>query len=163
MLPEVLRPSQSYRHTVPVVVQSLSRVWLFATPWIAALRASLSITNSQNLLKLMSIELVMPSNHLILCRPLLLLSSIVPSIRVFPAIGHWLWISHGRSSLGHMSNQTDPQSPQPGRWGILIWLIHTTRPLEEVLSTNWLKLTESLAPEWTSFIKIQWLKELGFC
>ena len=111
----------------------------------------------------LSIGLVMPSNHLILCRPLLLLSSIFPSIRVFPAIGHWLWISHGRSSLGHMSNQTDPQSPQPGRWGILIWLIHTTRPLEEVLSTNWLKLTESLAPEWTSFIKIQWLEELGFC
>ena len=52
-------------------------------PWIAALQASLSITNSQNLLKLMSIELVMPSNHLILCRPLLLLPSVFPSIRVF--------------------------------------------------------------------------------
>ena len=64
-------------------VQSLSRVWLFATPWIAALQASLSITNSWSLLKLVSIELVMPSNHLILCRPLLLLPSIFPSIRVF--------------------------------------------------------------------------------
>ena len=66
-----------------VVVQLLSHVWLFATPWTAARQASLSITNSQSLLKLMSIELVMPSNHLILCRPLLLLPSTFPSIRVF--------------------------------------------------------------------------------
>ena len=63
-------------------VQSLSRVQLFATPWTAARQASLSITNSQSLLKLMSIKLVMPSNHIILCRPLLLLPSIFPSIRV---------------------------------------------------------------------------------
>ena len=61
----------------------LSHVQLFATPWTAALQASLSITNSQSLLKLTSIQLVMPSNHLILCRPLLLLPSIFPSIRVF--------------------------------------------------------------------------------
>ena len=64
-------------------VQSLSRVRLFATPWTAAHQASLSITNSQSLLKLMSIESMMLSNHLILCLPLLLLSSIFPSIRVF--------------------------------------------------------------------------------
>ena len=64
-------------------VQSLSRVRLFVTPWIAAHQASLSITTSCSLLKLMSIESVMPSNHLILCRPLLLPSSIFPSIRVF--------------------------------------------------------------------------------
>ena len=64
-------------------VQSLSHVWLFATPQAAACQASLSITNSQNLLNLMSIESVMPSNHLILCHPLLLLPSIFPSIRVF--------------------------------------------------------------------------------
>ena len=64
-------------------VQSLSRVWLFATPWTAALQASLSITNSQSLLKLMSLESGIPSNHLILCCPLLLLPSIFPSIRVF--------------------------------------------------------------------------------
>ena len=63
-------------------VQSLSRVQLFAAPWTAAHQASLTITNSQSLLKLMSIELVMPSNHLILYRPLLLPSSIFPSIRV---------------------------------------------------------------------------------
>ena len=64
-------------------VQPLSRVQLSATPWTAASQASLSITNSQNLLKLMSIESVMPSNHLILCHPLLLPPSIFPSIRVF--------------------------------------------------------------------------------
>ena len=65
-------------------VQSLSRVRLFVTPCTAARQASLSITNSQSLPKLMSIELVMPSNHLILCHPPLLLSSVLPSIRVFP-------------------------------------------------------------------------------
>ena len=64
-------------------VQLLSRVWLFATPWTAAYQASLSITNFWRLLKLMSIKLVMPFNHLILCCPLLLLPSIFPSIRVF--------------------------------------------------------------------------------
>ena len=64
-------------------VQSLSHVRLFATSWTAARQASLSITNSQNLLKLMSIESVIPSNHLILCRPLLLPPSIFSSIRVF--------------------------------------------------------------------------------
>ena len=65
-------------------VQSLSHVRLFATPWIAALQASLSITNSRSSLKLMSIKLAMPSSHLILCHPLLLLSPIPPSIKVFP-------------------------------------------------------------------------------
>ena len=65
------------------LLQLLSRVQLFATPWTAALQASLSITNSWSLLKLMSIESVMPSNHLILCRPPLPLPSIIPSIRVF--------------------------------------------------------------------------------
>ena len=64
-------------------VQSLSGVWLFVTPWTAAHQASLSITNSRNLLKPMSLELVMPSNHLILCHLLLLLPSIFPNLRVF--------------------------------------------------------------------------------
>ena len=64
-------------------VQSLSCIRLFATPWIAARQASLSITNSRSSLKLMSIKSVMPSSHLILCRPLLLLPPIPPSIRVF--------------------------------------------------------------------------------
>ena len=64
-------------------VQSLSRVQLFATPWTAARQASLSITNSRSLLRLMSIESVMPSNHIILCRPLLHPPSTIPSIRGF--------------------------------------------------------------------------------
>ena len=64
-------------------VQSLSCAQLFVTPWTTALQGSLSITNSRSILKLMSIKSVMPSNHLILCRPLFLLPSIFPSIRVF--------------------------------------------------------------------------------
>ena len=64
-------------------IQSLSHVQIFTTPWTAAHQASLSITNSRRLLKLMSIKSVMPSNHLVLCHPLLLLPSIFPSIRVF--------------------------------------------------------------------------------
>ena len=74
-------------------VQSLSRVQLFATPWTAACQASLSITNSLSLFRLMSFELVMPSNHLILCHPLLFLPSIFPSIRVFSneSVLHTRW------------------------------------------------------------------------
>ena len=67
--------------TVNVVVQSLSSVQLFATPWTAALQASLSFTISRSSLKLMFLKSVMPSNHFVLCRPLLLLPSIFPSIR----------------------------------------------------------------------------------
>ena len=82
-------------------VQSLSRVQLFVTPWTAAHQASLSITNSQSLHKFMSFELVMPSNHLILCCPLLLLPSIFSSIRVFSNQSvlfircpkYWCWVS----------------------------------------------------------------------
>ena len=85
MLSEI---SQSQKHKYCMIllhfssVQLLSRVWLFATPWTTAHQAFLSITHSQSLLKLMFIESVMPSNHLILCHPLLL-PSIFPSIRVF--------------------------------------------------------------------------------
>ena len=71
------------RQTCVSSVQSLSHVPLFATPWTAARQASLSVTNCRSLLKLMSIESVIPSNHLIFCRPLLLPPSIFPSIRVF--------------------------------------------------------------------------------
>ena len=86
-------------------VQSLSHVWLFATPWPAICQASLPFTNSQSLLKLMSIESVMPSNHLILCCPLLLLPSIFPSIRVFSSESalriRWpkYWVSASASAL----------------------------------------------------------------
>ena len=82
----LLRTGKNRLHKMVVQfssVQSLSRVRLFATPLSSACQASLSITNHQSLPKPMSIESVMPSNHLILCRPLLLLPSIFPSIRVF--------------------------------------------------------------------------------
>ena len=78
-----VKKHQLLYHTFEVLfssVQSLSRVWLFATPWTAAQQASLSITNSRSSLKLMSIESVMPSSHLILCHPLLLLPPVPPSI-----------------------------------------------------------------------------------
>ena len=75
-------PSLKFNFPYIYSVQSLSRVRLFATPWIAARQASLSNTNSRSSLRLMSIESVMPSSHLILCRPLLLLPPIPPSIRV---------------------------------------------------------------------------------
>ena len=108
-------------------VQLLSRVWLLETPWIAARQASLSITISQSALKLTSIESVMPSNHLILCCPLLLLSSIFPSIRVFsktfstgerkrygPAL---LRASQPRESL-HLGKPhcSGKRTPKPQRW-----------------------------------------------
>ena len=83
----ILLPFPYFQRTLVIIfssVQSLSHVWLFATPWSAARQASLSVTNSQSSLKLTSIESVMPSSHLILCRPLLLLPPIPPSIRVFP-------------------------------------------------------------------------------
>ena len=88
-------------------VQSLNHVWLFVTPWTAARQASLSITNAQSLLKLMSIELVMPSNHLILCRPLLLPPSIFPSIRVFSneSAFHIRWPKCWEFQLQHQSFQ----------------------------------------------------------
>ena len=83
-------------------VQLLSRVQLFATPWTTARQASLSITNSRSLLKLMSIESVMPSSHLILCRPLLLLPPIPPSIRVFSnesTLGYGIILNVGASLI----------------------------------------------------------------
>ena len=83
ILSEARRPERGALTSQISSVQSLSRVRFFVTPWTAASQASLSFINSQSLLKLMSIELVMPSNHLILCHPLLLPPSIFPSIRVF--------------------------------------------------------------------------------
>ena len=81
-LPWVLLLNLMSTHELFSSVQSLSRVWLFATPWIAVRQASLSITNSRSSLRLTSIESVMPSSHLMLCHALLLLPPIPPSIRV---------------------------------------------------------------------------------
>ena len=76
-------PFPLHRGKIFFFVQSLNHVWLFATPWTAAHKASMSITNSQSLLKLVSIQSVIASNHLILCHPLLFLPSVFPSFKVF--------------------------------------------------------------------------------
>ena len=90
-------------------VKFLSCVWFFETPWNEACQASLSITNSWSLLKLMSIELVMPSNHLILCRPLLLPPSIFPSIRVFSneSVLHIRWLKYWSFSISPYNEYSD--------------------------------------------------------
>ena len=92
-------------------VQLLSHLQLFVTQWTAACQASLSITNSQSLLKLMSIELVMPSNHLILCHPLLILPSIFPSIRIFSSesVLHIRWPKYWSLSFS-----ISPSNEYPG-------------------------------------------------
>ena len=99
------------------LVQSLSHVQLFATPWTTAHQASLSITNSQRLPKLMSIESVMPSNHIILCCPLLLLLSIFPSIRSFQM--SQLFTSCGQSTGASASISVLPINTQD--WSPLGW------------------------------------------
>ena len=93
-------------------VQLLSHVWFFVTPWTAARQASQSITNSQSPPKRISIELVMPSNHLILCCPLLLLSSIFPSVRVFSneSALHIRWPKYWEFQLQHQSFQWTPRT-----------------------------------------------------
>ena len=98
-------------------VQLLGHIQLFATPWTAACQTSLSITNSKSLLKLLFIELVMPSNHLILCCPLLLLPSIFPSIRVFSneSVLHIRWPNIGDSA----STSILPMNIQD--WFLLGW------------------------------------------
>ena len=95
----------------------LSRVWLFATPWITARQASLSITNSQSPPKPMSIESVMPSNHLILCRPLLLLPSVFPTISVFS--NESFFASSGQSIGVSASASVLPMNTQD--WSPLGW------------------------------------------
>ena len=107
-------PSQSLSRYDPSSVQSvqsLSRVPLFSTPWTTARQASLSITNSQSPPKPMSIESVMPSNHLILCHPLLLLPSIFPSIRVFSdeSVLHIRWPKYWSFSFN-----ISPSNEHPG-------------------------------------------------
>ena len=98
-------------------VHSLSRVWLFATPWTTACQASLSITNSWSVLKLMSIKSVMPSRHLNLCRPLLLLPPIPPSIGSFPMSQLFAW---GGQSIGvSASASVLPMNTQD--WSPLGW------------------------------------------
>ena len=115
-------------------VQSLSCVWLFVTPWTAACQASLSITNSRSLPKPMSIESVMPSNHLILCRPLLLLPSIFPSIRVF---------SNESTLCIRWLAQFIPRSPFPLGVHTFILYICVSMSFKNQLLITWNNLYES--------------------
>ena len=115
--------------------QSLSRVRLFATPWIAARQASLSITNSRSSLRLTSIELVMPSSHLILCRPLLLLPPIPPSISVFSNESTLCmrWPKHGVSALASFL-PTNTQGWSPSEW--TSWVSLQSKGLSRVFSNT---------------------------
>ena len=119
-------------------VQLLSHVWLFVTPWITAYQAFLSITNSQSSPKLMSIELVMPSNHLILCHPLLLLPSIPSSIRIFSNESTLLW---GGQSIGVSASTTVPpmntQDWSPLGW--TGWISLQSKGLSRVFSNTTVK------------------------
>ena len=118
-----------------ISVQSVSHVQLFATPWTVACEASRSITNSRSLLKLMSIESVMPSNHLILCCPLLLLPSVFPSIRIFP-VGQ-LFASGGQSMGASTSASVLPMNIQD--WfplGLTGWISLQSKGLSGVFSNT---------------------------
>ena len=101
---------QKFLKEYKLQVQSLSRVWLFTIPWTTAHQVSLSITNSQSLLKLMSIDSVMPSNYLILCCPLLLQPSIFPSIRVFSNVSvlRIRWPKYGSFSFNVSTTNEHP-------------------------------------------------------
>ena len=116
-------------------VQSLSRVWLFVTPWTAACQAPLSITNSRSLLRLMSIESVMPSKHLILCCPLFLLSSTFPSNRVFSneSVLHIRWPKYWSFSFD-ISPPVNIQDWLPLGW--TGWISLQSKGLSRVLSNT---------------------------
>ena len=135
------------------VVHSLGHVWLFATPWTAACQASLSITNSRSLLKLMSIESVMPSNRPILCRPLLFPPSIFPSISVFSneSVLHIRWPKYWSFSFS-----ISPSNEHPGLisfrmdWWDLLAVQGTLKSLLEhhTLKAYGLSCLSPLSSEW---------------
>ena len=134
-------------------VQSLSRVWLFLTCWTAVHQVSLSITNSRTLPKPMSIEPVMPSSHLILCRPLLLLSSIFPSLRVFSNESA-LHIS-GQSTGVSASTSVLPKNTQdwsPFRW--TGWISLQSKGLSRVFSNTTVQKHQFLGPQLSSQVLV---------
>ena len=113
-------------------VQLLSHDWLFVTPWVKACKDSLSITNSQSLVKLLSIELVMPSYHLILCHPFLLLPSTFPRIRVFSNESAFLirWPSTGASATSVIPMNIQDWFPL----GWIVWISLQSKGLSRVFS-----------------------------
>ena len=118
-----------------VKVKSLSHVWLFTTPWLTACQASLSIINSQSSLKLMSIESVMPSSHLILCRPLLLLPPIPPASGSFPMSQLFTWGSQSTgvsASASFLPKNTQDWSPL--KW--TGWISLQSKGLSRVFSNT---------------------------
>ena len=133
---ESLKPFQHQKRISSV--QSLSRVWLFATPWIAARQASLSITTSRSLLKLMSIESVMPSSHPILCHPLLLLPPSLPASGSFPVSQFFAW---GGQSIGVSASASvlpvNTQDWSPLGW--TGWISLQSRGLSRVFSNTTLQ------------------------
>ena len=116
-------------------VQSFGRVWLFATPWTTACQASLSITNTWSLPKLMSVESVTPSNHLILCRPLLLLPSIFPIIRVF---SNELALRNRWPKYWSFSFNISPSNEHPGLISFRMtgWISFQSKGLSRVFSNT---------------------------
>ena len=148
-------------------VQSLSHIRLFVTPWIAARQASLSITNSWSLLKLKSMESVMPSNHLILCCPLLLLPSIFPSIRVFSneSVHHIRWPKYWSFNFS-ISPSSDYSGPVSFRmdWFDLLAVQGTLKSLLQHHSSkafmDWEISTETLSHLFTVVLPAR--AELGF-
>jgi len=136
-------------------VQLLSRVQLFATPWTVACQASLSITNSQSLLKLMSIDLVMPSNHPTLCCPLLFPPSIIPTIRVFSneSVLHIRWPKYWSFSFSiSASNEYSGMISFRMDWLDLLGVQRTleSSPTPQLKSINSLALTFLHSPTLTS-------------
>ena len=155
----LVKQTNVYDSAIPVLhfssVQSLSQVWLFATPWIAACQASLSITNSQSSPKLMRIKSVMPSSHLILCRPLPLLPSIPPSIRVFSndSTLHMKWPKYWSFSLS-----ISPSNEHPGllcfKFRSILPLIKMSQPQINLLSISYLRCFLQVYPS-VSFFDLQ--------
>ena len=139
-----------------LVVQSLSGVQLFGIPWTAAHQASLSFTISQSLLKLMSLEVVMPLNHLILCHPLLLLPSVFPSIKVFPM--SQLFASGGQSYWS-ISFSISPSNEYSGLiffrfdW---FYLLAVQGTLKSLLQHHNLKLFSTQPSLWSNYHICTW-------
>ena len=137
------------RNTAFSSVQSLSHVQRFATAWISACQVSLSITNSRNLLILMSIESVMPSSHLILCHPLLLLASIFPSIKVF---ANELALQSGGQSIGVSASKSvlpmNTQDWSPLGW--TGWISFQSKGLSRVFSNTTLQKHQFLGAQLSS-------------
>ena len=130
----ILKTTVSFCGVVVVVVQSLGRVWLFETPLPAARQASLSFIVSWNLLKLKPIESVMPSNHLVLCRPLLL-CSVFPESESFPM--SWLFTSGGQSIGVSTSVSVIPMNIQSGfPLGWMDWISLLSKALSKVFSNT---------------------------